>query len=375
MKIGIITLQLDTNYGGILQAYALQTVLRNLGHDPIILNRKWRVYSHRLLNFIVYWRHRLDSRKEWIPSNRDYDIVEMHTRKFIKCYIKRSKRLYSTKALRRYVRWHKVDACIVGSDQVWRYLYSGPVIGNYYLDFTHDLPIKRMAYAASFGIDEWDYPNKDEQLCASLAKKFDAVSVRERSGVETCREHLGVDAIHLIDPTLLLPRTTYENLVVKANVPLSEGDMFCYILDHNLEIDTLTKSISQTLGLKAFYVEPNAVMEKNNNNSPRAKDCIVPPVECWLRAFMDAKLVITDSFHGCVFSIIFNKPFWVVGNIKRGMARFNSLLELFGLQNRMISINNTKSIDFMQSIDWENVNVRKVEMVSEALRFLINNLQ
>ena len=104
----------------------------------------------------------------------------------------------------------------------------------------------------------------------------------------------------------------------------------------------------------------------------RIEDCIFPSVTSWLRAFMDAEMVIVDSFHGAVFSIIFNKPFWVISNTERGNARFESLLKMFGLDDRMILPKD--EVDWQSYIDWKMVNEMRakerkhcVELLKESL--------
>jgi len=101
---------------------------------------------------------------------------------------------------------------------------------------------------------------------------------------------------------------------------------------------------------------------------------IIPSPTKWIRAFMDAKMVLTDSFHGCVFSIIFNKPFWIIENKERGNARFDSLLKLFNLENRKIDINNLKMTDLATPIDWQQVNKTRKEWQERAVTFLKNNI-
>ena len=111
------------------------------------------------------------------------------------------------------------------------------------------------------------------------------------------------------------------------------------------------------------------------NAKKHLNDCVFPSVTKWLRAFMDAEMVITDSFHGCVFSIIFNKPFWVVGNKERGQARFSSLLSLFKLEDRLISVDDIESINWNTPIDWDSINNTKKEWQDLSLSFLTENLK
>ena len=99
------------------------------------------------------------------------------------------------------------------------------------------------------------------------------------------------------------------------------------------------------------------------------------PVEQWLQSFATASMVFTDSFHGTVFSIIFNKPFWVIGNKMRGMARFNTLLSIYGLQDRIISPEELSSVDLNTPIDWAPVNAIREQWKQKSLKFLTDNLK
>ena len=163
-----------------------------------------------------------------------------------------------------------------------------------------------------------------------LLQKFNAVSVREQSGIELCKKYLGrKDVQWVLDPTMLLSKEDYECLIpqdIKAS-----GDLMCYVLDDNPSVSTLIKRVAEEGNYKAFYANSRV----NDSKLPN-KERIQPPVEQWLAGFRDARLVITDSFHACVFSILFHKPFVVIGNKTRGYSRFESLLKLFGLENRLI---------------------------------------
>ena len=146
-----------------------------------------------------------------------------------------------------------------------------------------------------------------------------------------------------------------------------------YANDKNESINRFIQDVEQKLLLKSFQVKA-----QNNTGMLRKgydiKDYIVPSPTKWLRAFMDAKVVLTDSFHGCVFSIIFNKEFWVTGNKGRGNARFDSLLKQFGLENRRIDIDKINDVDFAEPIDWERVNSIKKEWQEKSINFLKENL-
>lgn len=332
-RIGIVTLPLHTNYGGILQAYALQEVLRRMGYEPVTFEQPFapKISLFRIIKYFIIKsvkRYLLRQKVETLfPYKRELELFrnkERLTRQFVDKYIK-------TISVTDFNQLKENYQClVVGSDQVWRPLYFGQdIIRHAYLSFAKDWKVRRIAYAASFGTDEWEYTPKQTKECGKLLQHFDAVSVREASAISMVKDHFGVDAIHVLDPTMLLTREDYEKLVVNADVKKSEGDLFCYVLDEKEEVTTFIHQVASQYLLSPFSV---GIPDNNKDSSEQVQ----PPVEQWLRGFMDARLVITDSFHACVFSIIFHKPFIVMGNKERGNARFDSLLSLFGLQNRLV---------------------------------------
>ena len=137
-----------------------------------------------------------------------------------------------------------------------------------------------------------------------------------------------------------------------------------YMLDETEEKSTILQHIVETQGY-------NLVSYKNIDNPDNNN---VPSVEEWLKAFHDSNFVFTDSFHGCVFSIIFNKPFIVHGNKERGMARFSSLLKIFGLEERLVTSKEEAEKVIAQQIDWERINTIKKEWQEKSLNFLKSNL-
>lgn len=336
MKIGILTLPLHTNYGGILQAYALQAVLERMGHDSRVIQRPWRkqivwwkfplqIVNRCIYRFVFGRKVALFSELKW---NRNQAVIERNTKDFIDEYIHTHKIKHISD-----IKETDFDAIVVGSDQIWRpkyYRLHYKYIEDAFLSFTKKWSLKRIAYAPSFGTDEWEYNQVETQKCSNLLQKFDAVSVREQSGVELCEKYLGrKDVQWVLDPTMLLNKEDYEHLIPQ-NVK-APGDLMCYVLDANDEINNLIAKIANENDLKVFQ----AASDVDNVSLPIERR-IQPPVESWLAGFRDAKLVITDSFHACVFSILFHKPFIVIGNKNRGYSRFESLLNRFGLENRLI---------------------------------------
>ena len=374
MKVGVITLQLHNNFGGILQAYALQQVLNNLGHDTVLIDKsKYVSLGPWYKKYPIYFKrtiHKYVMRKDIVvradvEQNRIPKTIAKHTDLFIDKYIKR----FFTKDFSN-IKKEYFDVIIVGSDQIWRPKYFFSAIENAYLDFAKEWDIKRIAYAASFGTEEWEYSDEQTSNCAALLKKFNAVSVRESSAVKLFKEKFGVETQHVLDPTLLLKEEDYIKLFERTKTPQSEGNLFCYILDKGKETSSIIDGISKDKVLSPFYInsryeEPNAPLEER----------IQQPVEKWLRAFHDAEFIITDSFHACVFSIIFNKPFIVYGNKERGMARFESLLKIFELEERMVSTKKEAIEAINRPIDWEKVNSIHSQWKEKSITFLTENLK
>ena len=129
------------------------------------------------------------------------------------------------------VKEYALEALVVGSDQTWRAKYNRGRLFDMFLRFARDFTGKKIAYAASFGVDNWEYSKKQTAICTSLLQQFNAISVRETSGVTLCKEYLRLNAIAVLDPTLLIEREVYENLCV--NIPLNkEKFLVAYVLDH-----------------------------------------------------------------------------------------------------------------------------------------------
>lgn len=374
MKAGVLTLQLHNNFGGILQAYALQRSLEKLGHSAILIDKsryvslgpwykKYPVYIKRGINKFIFGKNIIV--KADIEQNRLLKTIAKYTEPFIEKHIRR---VY-TKDFSN-IREKDFDVLIVGSDQIWRPKYFYSRIEDAYLDFAKEWKIKRITYAASFGTEEWEYTEEQTNNCATLLKKFNAVSVRESSAVKLCYDNFGVKAEHVLDPTMLLSKEDYIKLFKDYNAAQSDGNLFCYILDDGEEKKSIIDCVAKEKGLKAFYVN-----SRYEDLDASLEERIQQPVEKWLRAFYDAEFIITDSFHACVFSIIFNKPFIVYGNKERGLARFNSLLSIFGLEERIVSTKEEATKAISKPINWEKVNESHRQWKEKSMSFLNNNLK
>lgn len=350
MRVGIITLSLENNYGGILQNFALQKVLKDMGHTPMTC--RWPGYTN--LGFIKAALFSV------LKGGRNFPTPPWtynKSRKGLEDFIKQNIDYRFYRDPNKFLRWFNPQAMIVGSDQVWRPKYNSHLYFAY-LDFVKDKYVKRIAYAASFGVGEWEYTKEQETICSELIGQFYAVSVREQSGVELCEEHLGVSAQCVLDPTLLLDREVYEELC--SSIPKEDESILVYMVDYSEAIKQQAEKLSQSTGLPIKIIEADKGVTQNDS------------VAKWLAAFRDAKYVITDSFHGTVFSIIFEKNFVAIGNERRGYDRFVSLLGSFHLADKLVEENNINSINnnVLSSLDYTCINKIKCEKVYDSREFI-----
>lgn len=372
MKIAIMTQPLGHNYGGIMQAYALQKVLRNLGHEVITIDRqkdrqnivlraliKLKPVIYKILGKKIYWKL-TEKEKKYIFSGMT---------SFLDKYVIRTEIISSNRKLIRHFRTERYDIVLVGSDQVWRPSYSANIY-NYFLDFKRVVnnPLKGIAYAASFGVDEWQFDPLQTKKCRELMCGFSAVSVREIDAIKMCKEYLGVSSEVVLDPTLLLDRNEYMRMCGVSDSFGGKG-VLRYILDDNECKSELVKEMAENLSMPIFSCQPASSLSHRNGKS--LIEYKYPPVLEWLKSFMDADYVITDSFHGCVFAIIFNKPFLAIGNSERGLSRFTSLLSALGLMDRLILAGDTHfKISNFDNINWIDVNQRLMIEKEKSLEFI-----
>ena len=372
MRIGILTLPLHTNYGGILQAYALQRVLQGMGHDAVVIDEEKRFHfslKRRVEMYVKGKIKRLLLGKDAIIYSPEYYKLlwkarTKYTGQFVAEHIARRGVSNISE-----ITEGEFDAFVVGSDQIWRERYAKlfPGVRNAFLQFTEGWNVRRISYAASFGTDKWEYNKSDTVTCSVMVQRFDAVSVREASGVELCRDKLSVEATHVVDPTLLLDSTDYIKLI-NTDTSRSQGDLMCYLLDQSTDSSKIVSSIAEAKALKPFSTNT-----QTENQQLSLEERIQPPIEEWLQGFRDAEFVVTDSFHACIFSILFAKPFVVIGNKSRGMARFESLLQVFGLTDRLVCSHEdylSRRETLLKPIDYEQVSRILDEKRSEALEFL-----
>ena len=376
MKVAIVTLPLHTNYGGLLQAYALKETLSQLGHEVTVLDREEKMPAPRGVKAPLVYARRMIMRMmkggaamEVFREKRfkeELPVVSANTAAFVDRYI-------NPRVIRSFSQIHQgeYDAFVVGSDQVWRPRYF-PGVQDAFLAFTKNWDVKRVAYAASFGTSELEYESELLGRCVGLLGKFDAVSVREESGVRMCSEWFErEDAAHVLDPVMLLDAKCYKALASNANEHPAKDKVATYILDKNAHKQSVIEFISSAAGKPVHDLS----VSPYDRNMP-LQSRVAPSVEQWLAGFADADFIVTDSFHGCVLSIMMHKRFVAVGNSSRGMARLQSLMNMFGLDQRLVH-----GIDpeddgefFLSEPDWGQIDAVLAQKREESIEFLRSNL-
>lgn len=320
-RIGVITLYLNNNIGGILQAYALQQTLYRLGYDNDIITYDFN------------------------------NMPQLHL-DFVNTHLK-TKRLDFYKGYKS-LRESKYLTYIVGSDQVWRKEYALNYWEDYFLKFTKGWNVKRIAYAASFGINDksdWQFDNVEDVRVQSYLSKFDDISCREIDGTDIIQHRYNLPAVNVCDPTLLLSIGDYIDLC--KGEKYRGGDVFVYTLEETLESVTAIRQFIKLNRMSAIMCDDRSVQD-------------------WLACMNDCKYVITDSYHGCLFAMIFQKPFICVKNGVRGNSRIDTLIEKFHLENNVLD--NWGQLPFAK-FNYEDKSEIIKQYREESLNWLINALQ
>lgn len=374
MRIAIITLPLRGNYGGILQNYALQTVLKRMGHTVETIVLPWELHQPCWRKPLSYtkrfiWKFILRKKTRFFYErwyNRSLPILLVNTWNFMSENLRMRKiRDFSE------IQKEDYDAFVIGSDQIWRPSYAYKPIEIVFLSFAKNWKnIKRISYAASFGVDTWEYTYAETEQCEALIKLFDAISVREDSGVELCEKYLHCKAVHVLDPTMLLTVNDYISLFENKSLVNPQGQLLTYILDETSEKALIIQKVAEH-----YHYQPFRSNSRYEDEDAPLEERVQPPVEQWLKDFYDAKFVVTDSFHATVFSILFGKPFIVVANKDRGISRLRSLLDMFNLENHIIY-----SLSELDLAADYSLNVHSIAMILQSWRvnsmsFLKNKLK
>lgn len=362
LKIGIATFNWSDNFGALLQAYSLQEYLSSKGYDVKIINFSPLTKGNYIKKYVS---KSLKGLLNKIESN----IKAYKFEKFRKKYLHLTCNTITDRdSLINFN--HDFDLIIVGSDQVWNPKWIGQIeLGFEFYFLSHFNNITKVSYAASLGITEISIPKDKLDFIIDSLRSFSFLSCREASGVNIVRNIFRrEDCVQVLDPTLLNDRAFYFDLC--NGVTLKEKDyIFNYVL-HDLDGEKMEygKSLANLLRLN--------LVNCNGKSGLFKKDYVMPDPVYWLALIKESNFVLTNSFHGLIFCLIFNKPFYVLlleGELESMNSRITEILNQFNLNDRVLS-DFSKLNSVPKSIDWDFVNQRIEYLKKNSFNFLSNFL-
>lgn len=336
-KVGLVTYYGD-NYGACLQAYALQTSIKNLGYECAVI--EYNITYDNRSNKKSFVKKLIDVLKTGNPINR------YKTRQFVlKSNVERHKDfesfrkenlIFSNNGYTRVDEFYNAppqfDLYLCGSDQIWNPSFYGRCNPIYYLDFVPDNK-KRVSYAPSVGVTEIEDSYEDN--LSKYLNKFNYISVREDSSVELLKKYTDKEIKWVLDPTLLLNFENYKVLKNKVKIP-AEPYIFCYLFGTESNIKVIKDKITKELNMKVVsipFVSREILSDDIKLSSAGPED--------FVHLIKNAALVVTDSFHATAFSINFKTPFVSLFRQKETeknemSSRLKSILKKMHLENRLI---------------------------------------
>lgn len=361
MKIGILTFHNAHNYGAVLQVYALKKALEQLGHEAMVVDYRNDIiegqypYQRKISlsgikNKIKFPMNCL----KYLYANKQYHEKWNKFNEWILNYVVGN----SSNCSKEQLAQLGVDMFICGSDQIWNPGLTGGFDGVYFADFS--TKAKKVTYAASMGLNE--LPKEQEKQFISYLNNFDSISVREQSLKEYIEKISDIRTDIVVDPTLLLEAEVYEDLIVKMQLP--EKYMLVYCLMDNEEMLKSAYTYAEKKGLKVVEFR----YFKNIKHIGKIQVANAGPGE-FLGLIKNAELILTNSFHGTVFSILFQKKFFTVA-LGAVSSRMESLLQLVGLTERYISNGQYEKIDIDKQIDYVKVKERIQEEKKKSYLYL-----
>ncbi|PWK92654.1 polysaccharide pyruvyl transferase family protein [Hallerella porci] len=342
MKVGILTFHFAHNYGAVLQCFALQKYLQNRGHEVFIID-----YAKRcLVDYYAWWNYKRIIRKNFLKGVREIFLLPFRKKRFTS-FESFQKKIF------KLATPEKVDCFVIGSDQVWNTNITVGFDDMYWGNAPCQRGKNVFSYAASMG----DALTKiDKNIVASHLKNFKKISVREYDLAQELLLCSGQSEIDLVpDPTLLLTEDEWSNL---ADAPLKKDSyILVYQVRASIKVKKIAEAVSRQLGKKIIYLSPDLAM-KNSCVS------LTSSPENFLGLIKNAAFVVTSSFHGTVFSILFKKQFLCVKLNDGCDARSLTLLESVDLKDHFV-----ESFQIMPTCDWNVVNEKLNQLKEKSLSF------
>lgn len=352
-KVGIMTFCYEHNYGAVLQSLALFKNLENLNLDVEVLRYITKEGINNDLQLLNFEKGRIFKQLITAPLNwKKFN----NFKKFIDDNIKISHEINNVECLKKYVK--KFNALVTGSDQVWNDDITKESKDVFFLKEISNKNTKLYSYAASFGKE-----NLSKEMLNYIKKTligYRFISVREQSGVEIIKQ-CGIDSLCVVDPTLLLSAKEWNKY--EKEYDLKEDYILVYTMEKNISIVNIANYVSNKMGLKIVH------FRKEKNFDCELKKAVNAGPGEFLTLFKNAKYVITNSFHGLVFSLIYNKEFISIPHNSRN-TRQENLLDIVDLKNRMVSsIEEYKKIE-NEKINYKCVNDRLNKKIEESKDYI-----
>ena len=351
--VAYLTRHTVSNYGSVLQAYATQTAIENLGYDPICINYyRSDEKPKKLVGTLLQcspWNKNLLTRLIYMVTQKPVYAYAGKRFENYRKIVKVTDTEYNNEQ-QLMKNTPKADVYLTGSDQVWNTITCDKIDPVFFMSFLKDNQ-KRVSYAASFGSS--CVKEEDKEIISTLLKKYSTVSIRENSGIKIA-ESLGVKATQVLDPTFLLSKDEWSRLLSKREC--KEKYVLVYQLHPNKQFDKYAKAFAKSKGLKLYRIS-----HCFHHIVRSGKFICCPPIEEFMWYIKNAEYFLTDSFHGTAFSIGFNTQFVNVLP-KKYSERIQSILELIGYENRIL-----QSYDDFNITD-EKIDFKKVNEIIETER-------
>lgn len=373
-KIAILTWLHNQNYGSILQAYALQRFLKNKGYEvynidlnPSIKEKiKNCIEQNNPLLTLVKEKLQIYKARRACKDNVSLNIKNQKFNSFLLEHFSLTKTYGKFGLLKELSELY--DAYICGSDQVWSPMLLSP---SYFFDFLPDSS-KKISYACSFGMST--LPKDKKEKIKLWLSKFHAISVREQSGVDIVDSLLKKKCACTVDPTMLLSSKEWDE-VATAKRLIDEPYLLCYFLSFNLEQWEKTRTLSKEKNLKMIVIPTTKESYKFGDKVL----CDVGP-EDWVGLVKHADFVSTDSFHGCVFSIIYKRQFCVFKrfadtNKFSQNSRIYTLLSTYGLEKCLVKNTEEIQISFLDQTLYDKVEYVMTKKADISKKWLINAIE
>ena len=322
-RIGIIGLEHSQNVGNNLLKFAISIKLTELGYDPYIVGKQYKKHNISFIN-----------------STTKIRLIKNFSE----------------------IKENEFDLLMVNSDQTWR-KYNSDFYDIAFLKFAEKWKKTKFIYGASLGFNDWKLNRTDEVIAKTLLVRFAGLSVREITSIDLIEKHLGFKAQFVLDPTLLINKKYYENLIkdYKSDIVDQQNNncnyIFVYILSNRKRYIKYLKYIKSILGLKIVIL---TIYTKNQ-------------VKEFLYGIINSEAVLTDSYHGTIFSIIFNKPFISFSKLGKRESRFNSLNKVFNIQDRIFKYNTNPPIYLLKQpliLNHTKLNILKQESINYLTKSL-----